>query len=570
MAVRDEKARGERLVSIASETLGADLAGKWFHLSHKTQTAALGVDPTRVNVDLEEAAAEEPESPVAGLFRLWAADTLARTGRHMEAAAGYDTLVGESEGVASFNDIDVIGEALRHRAAALALSGDIDGAIATYRDAAQRDDSTLLYKAGVLAERSGRHDLAIDLYDQVAAPQLGPDPEDRGQRALRSRNRLQDETGVFRPALAPVIDLVERAVDNRDTKTLSELASATNLWVGPGGGHFQFEGPEVVDWLCEDLTRSRPRRVGGVTGTGRKRYVFTTGWRGKRFEGRVGFAFVESGRGWEWTGIVAGANDFWRERWTPVGKMTNQPLPFPLLAPWPAGERFMAGGLPQFAIKSAAVAAALFIPIFGAAAAAGLALGFSLEGCGYGTRGFYYNEGPTHTGQSAFAIDFTTYRRGIPFDNESGGTPVLCAADGVVRMVDEDVASGDDSDANEVQVDHVDPATGTNRFVSRYMHMTGPLAIPVSAGEAAPAGVRLGLMNDTGTSVLDHLHFSVHDTTTGPGIGNSVRPSPLSGVTLGDGDSGTCMRSTNTETIVLPPGCGELVVRLIRQIFGGD
>jgi hypothetical protein len=307
-----------------------------------------------------------------------------------------------------------------------------------------------------------------------------------------------------------------------------------------------------------------------MTGTGRKRYVFTTGLRGKRFEGRVGFAFVESGRGWEWTGIVTGANDFWRERWSPAVRMTNQPLPFPLLAPWPAGQRFMAGGLPQFAIKSAAVAAALFIPFVGPAVAAGLALGFSWEGCGYGTRGFYYNEGPTHSGQSAFAIDFTTYRRGIPFDNESGGTPVLCAADGVVRMVDEDVASGDDSDANEVQVDHVDPASGTNRFVSRYMHMTGPFAIPVSAGQAAPAGLRLGLMNDTGTSVLDHLHFSVHDTTTGSGIGNSVRPSPLSGVTLGDDDSGTCMRSTNTETIVLPPGCGELVVRLIRQIFGRD
>jgi len=183
-------------------------------------------------------------------------------------------------------------------------------------------------------------------------------------------------------------------------------------------------------------------------------------------------------------------------------------------------------------------------------------------------RGFYYNQGPTHSGSDAFAIDFTAYRRGIPFDNIAGGVSELAAADGIVRMTDPDAASGDSSDANEVQINHDDPATGTARFVSRYLHMAGPGLVPVSAGMAVPQGSRLGFMDDTGTSVLDHLHFSIHDTSAGSGIGPSVRPSPMDGRGLGDGDSGTCIRSTNRETIALPEGCGEIVAELLRGIFG--
>lgn len=564
--------RSEDLIEQVSEQIGGVLADKWWNLSEETVRSAMGADPTHVNDTLKEEAQQEPESPIAPSLHLWAADALARAGRYREAAASFDDVLTQGEGVATLGDVDVMGEAMRHRAASLARSGDVDGAIQAYRDVANETDGSLLYKAGVIAERVGRFEEAASLYDEIAAENRGPDATDRSQRALRARERLHDEAGVFKPSLMGIATLVEAAIVNRDIKLLERLASRTHLWVGPGGGHFQFEDPEVIDWLSQDLGRSRPRRMGNIVGTGRKRYLFTSGWRGRYFNGVVGFVFVESGRGWEWSGlVVTGPEEVWRPRWEPKEKMTNQPLPFSLLAPWPAGRRFMAGGLSQFVGKSVGVAAALFIPFFGPAVSAGLAFGFSWESCGYGTRGFYYNEGPTHDGRDAFAIDFTTYRRGVPFDNQSGGTPVLCTADGIVRMVDDDIASGDDSDANEVQVNHVDPATGTNRFVSRYMHMTGPSAIPVSAGMAAPAGRRLGIMNDTGTSILDHLHFSIHDTTTGTGIGNSVRPTPLDGVTLGDGDSGTCVRSTNTETIVitLPPGCGALFVRMVREAFGG-
>lgn len=229
----------------------------------------------------------------------------------------------------------------------------------------------------------------------------------------------------------------------------------------------------------------------------------------------------------------------------------------------------MAGGIPLFAAQSASIVAALLVPVFGAGIAAGLALGYSLSDCGYGLRGFYYNQGPTHSGDDAFAIDFTAFRRGVPFLNVAGGTSVLAVAPGVIRFTRDTVASGDSSAPNEVLIDHDDPATGNPRFVSRYLHMAGPGLIPVSAGMLAPTGARLGSMNDTGTSVLDHLHFSIHDSAAGSGIGPSVRPSPMDGRTLGDGDSGACIRSSNRETVALPPGCAAAAAELIRRLFGG-
>ena len=44
----------------------------------------------------------------------------------------------------------------------------------------------------------------------------------------------------------------------------------------------QFENEEIIDWLCADLMTSRPRRVHpGLFGVGDKRYLWTTGWRGR-------------------------------------------------------------------------------------------------------------------------------------------------------------------------------------------------------------------------------------------------------------------------------------------------
>jgi murein DD-endopeptidase MepM/ murein hydrolase activator NlpD len=63
-------------------------------------------------------------------------------------------------------------------------------------------------------------------------------------------------------------------------------------------------------------------------------------------------------------------------------------------------------------------------------------------------------------------------------------------------------------------------------------------------------GSRLGLINDTGNSALDHLHLSIHDARlpgAPGGLDRSVRMTPFDGrQTLEDGDEGSCIRSSNT------------------------
>lgn len=257
---------------------------------------------------------------------------------------------------------------------------------------------------------------------------------------------------------------------------------------------------------------------------------------------------TQAPQGWQWTGIALhNPNEYWIDRWKPTEKQTNDPLPFELQAPWPKDQCFTAGGLWEYVIQQALVAGGGLIGGFL------IAEGLSASSCcGWGPRGYYYNSGPTHDKQDAFAIDFTRYRRFVPYDNESGGTPVLAVREGVVKEVCAGVNSGDSSTANIVKIEHLDPDNpgDTNRFTSKYLHLEGPFKIPVSEGMSIRVGTRLGLMDDTGNSVLDHLHFSIHDRQlTYPGVpeGRSVRPTPMSGHNLGDSDSNKCVKSDNIE-----------------------
>jgi hypothetical protein len=560
------------LLDRMAKTLGGRSAQRWWDLSMEAQRAALLGETTGILGRLTAAADAEGGSPLVPALRLWAADALSRVGRDRDAIAAYDEALTAAESAPRFERVDFVREALRHRAAVLNRLGDVDAAVQSYRDLHGHGETDALYHAGVISERAGRFEQATSLYREIAEQQRTPDADDPAQCALRAAERLTRDEGVFTPSELGIAGALEEALTSRDIEALRRLVSPTHFQAGPGGGHFRFESEELLGRLAEDLHSSRPCRMHPrLLGTGRKRYLLTSGWQGTWFRDVVGFYFAQSGRGWAWEGIVVnGPVDPWFERWEPSEKRTNQPLPFGLLAPWPEGRHFMAGGLGLFAAQSASIAAALVVPIFGPGIAAALAFGYSLSDCGYGLRGFYYNQGPTHSGSDAFAIDFTAYRRGVPFDNVAGGTRVLAAAPGIVRFVRSGIASGDSSAPNEVQIDHDDPPTGTPRFVSRYLHMAGPGLIPVSAGMAAPVGARLGVMNDTGTSVLDHLHFSIHDSAAGPGIGPSVRPTPMEGRTLGDGASGACIRSTNQERTALPPGCGAVAEAIFRRLFGRD
>jgi hypothetical protein len=566
-----------RLFERVSKAVSREPAKAWRNLSDETHRAAVEGDPTSVLPKLDEAASADPDSPLAPAFRLWAADALTRVGRDREAIDAYDQTLSAAESAPPFESIDFSRQALRNRAAVKARLGDLDAAIVDYRELAKRGENDALYDAGATAERAGQFEEAESLYRELAEVASELDSDDLPDHARRAAARLTESQGVFTVNELGIAKLVEDAVRSRDAEALRRLASPTHFQAGPGAGHTRLESEEVLEWLCADLLASRPRRMHrGLIGSGDKRYLLTTGWRGKWFENVVGFCFERSGRGWAWDGVIVNAPaDPWVERWAPKEMRSNQALTLPLLAPWPEGKYFMAGGLSLFIIQSAVIASYLWIPYVGPGLAAARAFLYSLSHCGFGLRGFYYNAGPTHTGANAFAIDFSRYHRGVPYFNASGGTPVLSPADGICRWSKGLYPSGANWGANEVQIDHDDPVTGTPRYTTRYLHLAGPNLVYVSTAMIVPTGRRLGYMDDTGEkSVINHLHFSVHDNlASGPGIGwgvgPSVRPTPMDGNVLDDGDSGDCIKSTNREAVILPPGCGAVVVELFRRLLGG-
>jgi hypothetical protein len=504
---------------------------------------------SKINEDLMTAAEREPQSPAATAYRLWIADNLARDGRLGDAIVAYDRVIRAAQSAPRlFETLDPIPGALFHKAQAAAQIGDVPTAMATYQElgTVTPDDADPLFHAGLLADEHGDATQAADFYRRVSRHSPSTRTDDPAELARRSLLRLETPRDHFAPSADRVVDLLQNALERRDTRALGTLVSRTHFVVGPVGGHTAFEDDSLLDHLFRDLSVSSVDVRRKLLGSGDKRYLSTSGWKGRWFQGDVYFIITRAPRGWRWTGVaIACANDLWLERWRPEATQINDPLPFPLLAPWPVDQSFTAGGLRQYVGQQLAILAAGIAGPF-------LAMNYARSRCGFGPRGFYYNQYPTHEGADAFAIDFTRYRQYLPYDNESGGTPVLAAHGGVVSRVRESFPSGFGDGVNVVHIEYEDPANPTSprRFTSRYLHLEGPWGVPVSEEMSIITGTRLGRMDNTGNSVFDHLHFSIHDRNIprpdGP-WGGSVRPTPMNGVRLDDGDSGTCVRSTNIE-----------------------
>ena len=245
-------------------------------------------------------------------------------------------------------------------------------------------------------------------------------------------------------------------------------------------------------------------------------------------------------------------------------------------SPWVSGSHFYAGGINAFVGRIAMIQAAV---IAGGPFAALLIDKLIPDAdCGFGFGGLYYGQPPTHQGRSFFAIDFASFGRiGInlaalmPLEpasiairmletNQTFSHPCLAVADGIVVSVFSATPTGGTVTANHVEVDHVSSKeqgavaiaffiallTGVMpklklRYTAQYLHLDGPGKISVSAGMYVKQGKRLGLMDDTGTSVAHHLHFALFDNV----INFSVRPMPMDGQTLWEWDDGRCMHSTN-------------------------
>ena len=525
-------------------------AHEWRQLSGQVLRSRGESGCAKTNVTLEAAAEREPQSPATPAYRLWMADNLVRDERLADALAAYDATVKSAQSASRLIDtIDPIIGALYHKAQAAALLGDAATAIAAYSDLYNYDSGNAdpLFQAGLLDEKQGHLDRAAEHYRRASRLTSSKRTDEPGELARRALLRLEQPAPDFAVSADAMAERIATALERRDVRTLQRAISQTHFAIGPVGGHTVFEEMEMLDHLYGNLNASQITVQHSLLGTGGKRYLFTRGWNGKWFVGDVVFTINQAPRGWEWTGLaITHANDLWLERWRPAIRQKNQPLPFELLAPWPAGQSFKAGGLVQYLVEQAAVLAG---GLFGGSL---LALYFARSACGFGPRGFYYNQGSTHDEEDAFAIDFTRYRRYVPYDPESGGTPVLAVRSGIVHSVRAGTPSGDSSAPNTVEVSHADPSNPADisRFRSRYLHLEGPYKIPVSAMMQVFTGSRLGRMDDTGNSLLNHLHFSIHDRQIPhPNVsyGASVRPTPLNGVRLEDGDSGTCVRSSNVE-----------------------
>jgi tetratricopeptide (TPR) repeat protein len=532
---------------------------EWLSLTDEVLSSRAEAASAGVNEALLAAFEREPQSPAAPAYRLWAADNLARDGRLTEAVAAYDAAVECAQSAPRLLKAhDPAVGALFHKAQAAAQTGATSTAIATFRELASltSDDPAPLFHAGRTADDAGDDTQAAELYRDAAGTSPSRRTDDPAELARRALLRLETPPAELAPTAERAAELLTAALERRDGRRLRRLMSRTHFAAGPIGGHTAFETEDLLDALCADLLLHSIEVGPKLLGVGDKRYLPTRGWIGTWFRGEVTFMITRAPRGWQCTGVaIAAVDELWLDRWRPTVAQENQALPFPLLAPWPVDLRFMAGGLVPYVGQQAilvGIAVAGGWPL-GPFAAAAQAVIFASKPCGFGARGFYYNEGPTHDADDAFAIDFTRYRQFVPYDNESGGTPVLAARGGIVSEVYEGFPSGYADGLNVVHIEHADPANPTNlrRFTTRYLHLEGPWGVPVSAMMPVVAGTRLGRMDDTGNSILDHLHFSIHDRNipapSGIHYGASVRPTPMNGTRLEDEDSGTCVRSTNIE-----------------------
>ena len=287
--------------------------------------------------------------------------------------------------------------------------------------------------------------------------------------------RLEDAATSYLPSARALADVLGRALEAGDVAALERLVSTTHFAVGPAGGHTVFEEPAMLDALFADLIDSRVRVRPKLAGSGGKRYLTTSGWKGELVPRRGHVA------------ADAGAEGLAVDRRRPVGAPRGVGR---ALAPGDAADE-PAASVP--AARSLAVRPELqgrradrvhrpsrspSAPP-GRSAARSLAVALAHNACGFGPRGFYYNQGPTHDEQDAFAIDFTRYERNVPYDNESGGTPVLAAHGWHRRHGRRRHVIG----RLELLQHRRDRAcrsgvpTDTDRFRSRYMHLAGPFQL---------------------------------------------------------------------------------------------
>ena len=462
-------------------------------------------------------------------------------------------------------EFDVRGEAVKATAEAYEAVGDVDAAMESYKRLAASglpgsSAARAWYEQGRVAADARRDDEARRAFARAGEvkPEGGYEEVPYADMAKRAVVRLEAGAGVARPSAEDLARELAAALRRRDGRALRALVSPTHFAVGLGG-HFHFADPvELLGRLEPDLQSSEVRVDARVlTGCGARRHVATAGWAGEWFSGAVNLTLARTRDGWESTGITPLApTEAWVQELEPDEIATNQPITLNIKAPWQTGCACGPVACSRTSTSSSRSSRRRSSPFSGRASPGPSRSRWPPADCGFGPGVLYYNMAPTHltsVASSAFAIDFVRYLQFLPYANVTGATPALAVAEGIVTVRDAGFVSGDGdpNHPNTVHIRHGVPRGITLRggfrlififtpFVSRYLHMAGPNLIPVSVGMFVRQGARLGTMDDTGSSAFDHLHFSIHDDAMG---GASVRPNPMDGQPLTNGDDGRCILS---------------------------
>lgn len=563
---------------------------------------------------LMRAAREDPRTPFAPLYALWAVDNSRHGGRHAEAIR----LGGEFEKLFSsrtHRGVPLLDHVLSAVADSMRVEGDADAArsvlerLVLVRRGRGEQSPLPLYQLGELEAELGHHKRAAEFFSRAASSgdaRTTGIPEFR-EGCLRQAARLRSNgQSAFRTPEQLALRLWA-ALSQRDADRLAALVSKTHFALGAIGGHTHFAsvrdvlGPLLRDLKSTDKLQGSPQ---SLEGQGHKRYMVTLGWTGETYLLGVAFILTEGPFGWEWTGIAPllqtpKSKEISDAVWGPKDSRENQPLSVRIKAPWPGGLGFQAGGLGKFleilgaeqaaaaanvaiavsACAGSCVAALWYWPVCmgicapiaaSAAYAATLAAFAGARGvladrdCGFGPGGFYYNqEGHSRGGglEQQYAIDFTRWERlngGYFPPNGATGLPILACHSGVVEAYQYSsmATRGDPLLGNGLYhslADSWDEDRSGARYTAQYLHFDGPNRLTVSPGMWVDQGFVLGLIDDTGNSAYDHVHFQVNDRTLPSDLANpfgrSTRPTPMDGPagpqTLNDEDDNRCVVSDN-------------------------
>ena len=523
---------------------------------------------------------DRPESPLAPFAQLWASDSALFLGEIDHAVSLLEPLTDR------FAERGMAGASARMLAMAAAAdaragAGQFSEAASHYAElSAEFPDQcelgdTLLGEAQA-ADWAGQHDRALQVYRRLAATDLsemgttseGPAMVLRRRAELRVA-ALEQGTPWASQDLHHLAEQVVAALRARDAEGLAALSNPVNSALTAAAG---------CSWLApthELLAKVKGRVPTDLSWDGvvhqkddsLKAYAFLNGWVEGQPEYPVAIQFVREPEGWVFYGMMIPDDLPDGETDTSGADIGRQQLIFGddhrgraisesklnLKAPWARGRHFRAGGILESAV-----------------AHLGMPWVHFFSNCGAGVVGFYYGQGSTHTGSDHYAIDFCRFS--LPWIHDGTPYPMLAIAEGVVAdMPVRGWRRGDPAGSNRVRI-RMSPwderTTAARalvaalltlfkgpkgavelkrdlRFRAEYLHLDGPNTIPacVSVGQWVQQGKTIGLMDDTGNSVIPHLHLAIHDMHDG---GQSVAIDPLDGQRLRPWlDEGRCCSSTN-------------------------